>query len=133
MGSSRSVRRSATALAVLVLAIAGAAIPAAAKPVGGGSVSGRVVAAGGAPLAGICVGLDNGGGAAPFAADTGFSIVQNRFATGAALAAPTSNGTLTLGRWGAANAIAIVPEPATAMLGLLGLAGLSLRRRVSGR
>lgn len=73
--------------------------------------------------------LDNGFGTAPFSAGPGITILQNRFNTASTLAAPLSDGGATLGRWAAANAIAIVPEPATASLALLGTLGLVLRRR----
>jgi len=52
--------------------------------------------------------IDNAGGAAPFGAQSGFTLVQNRFAAnGAVLTAPVLNGTLTVGRWAPANATEI--------------------------
>ncbi len=74
MGRSRASRKAGTALAIVVLAVVGAGNIAAAKPIGAGSVSGRVVAVGGAPVAGICVGLDNGGGATTSDADGAYVV-----------------------------------------------------------
>ena len=66
----------------------------------------------------------------PFTANPGFSLIQNRFISSptGTLLAPTSNGTGVLGRWGAANAASLIPEPATATLLLL-TGGLFIRRR----
>ncbi len=54
--------------------------------------------------------LDSASGTPPFAAEPEFSVTLNTFATGAALARPANDGTLTLGRWGAANALLGAPS-----------------------
>jgi hypothetical protein len=59
--------------------------------------------------------LDNIGGAPLFAAEPGFTLALSTFATGGALARPASDGTLTVGRWGAANGL--IGAPATLTVG----------------
>jgi hypothetical protein len=54
--------------------------------------------------------LDNGSGTAIFAPEAGVSLLQSTFATGGSLARPTNDGTLTIGRWGAANALLGAPS-----------------------
>ena len=54
--------------------------------------------------------LDSASGAAIFAPEAGVSLPQSTFATGASLARPTNDGTLTIGRWGAANALLGAPS-----------------------
>jgi hypothetical protein len=53
--------------------------------------------------------LDSSSGTPPFAAEPGFSLTLNTFATGASLLRPATDGTLTIGRWGAANALLGAP------------------------
>lgn len=67
-------RRAGLVFAVLVLTVAGAGSLAAAAPIGAGSLSGRVVDGGGAPVAGICVGVDGGGGATTTDTDGTYSV-----------------------------------------------------------
>jgi len=73
--------------------------------------------------------IDDGSAPVPFSTEVGFTLLQNRFANGGTLAAPTLDGGGTLGRWAPANAAAFIPEPATATMALLGLGGLMMRRR----
>jgi hypothetical protein len=67
-----------------------------------------------------------------FTAGAGITILQNRFRSGS-FGAPLNDGTLLLGRWGAANATDLsVPEPASIGLWSLlaiGLVGHRLRRK----
>ena len=74
MRRTKASWRAGLALAVLVMTVAGAGTLAAAAPIGAGSLSGRVVAVGGAPVAGICVGVDAGGGGTTTDTDGTYSV-----------------------------------------------------------
>ena len=74
MRRTKASWRAGLALAVLVMTVAGAGTLAAAAPIGAGSLSGRVVAVGGAPVAGICVGVDGGGGGTTTDTDGTYSV-----------------------------------------------------------
>lgn len=67
-------------------------------------------------------------GSAQFSAASGdFTLLMSTY-SGGGFAAPTTDGTGVLGRWGAANAI-VVPEPSAVLLGGLGMLALLRRRR----
>jgi hypothetical protein len=54
--------------------------------------------------------LDSSSGTPIFAAEAGVSLTLNTYASGAALARPATDGSLTIGRWGAANALLGAPS-----------------------
>jgi hypothetical protein len=95
-------------------------------------VSGQQYILGARVGAGIEWFLDGGANPAQFSTTPGdFTLIKSTHNNGGAFSvAPTIDGTSTLGRWGAANAMyTIVPEPSTALLGGLGLLALLRRRR----
>ena len=78
--------------------------------------------------------LDNGAGTPAYTAGAGITLLESRFTSGGTLAAPLNNADTggSPGRWAAANAqLTVVPEPSVALLGIVGAAGIVLRRRRS--
>jgi hypothetical protein len=76
---------------------------------------------------------DSGAAVSPPFTGLEVAMIQNRFnGPNGTLQPPLSDGTLTVGRWAPANALAVaLPEPGTIVIwGLLGAVGLAISCRV---